>query len=154
MIDLIRTRAQTAIRQTVQAELESFLGQHVTARKTRGAQRDAQRLASRTPGADWRWPSHCAATQDAGSSRSGRGFRSLILPPYLKKTRLFESVRPWLYLEGVSSNNFDEALAALFGESVRGLGPATISRLKSVLQKDYKPFCERGWRPRIGLPLE
>ena len=39
-----------------------------------------------------------------------------------------------------------EALTALFGESVRGLSPATISRLKSVWQADYEAFCERDWR--------
>lgn len=37
---------------------------------------------------------------------------------------------PWLYLKGVSSNDFDEALKALFGESVKGLSPSTITRLK------------------------
>ena len=37
-------------------------------------------------------------------------------------------------------------LTALFGESVRGLSPATISRLKSVWQADYEAFCERDWR--------
>ena len=56
----------------------------------------------------------------------GRYFRSQLLPPYLKKTRRLEAVIPWLYLKGVSTNDFDEAL---FGESVKGLSPATIARL-------------------------
>ena len=53
---------------------------------------------------------------------------------------------PWLYLKGVSTNEFDEALTALFGESVRGLSPATISRLKSVWSTDYEAFCDHDWR--------
>jgi len=47
-----------------------------------------------------------------------RCFRSLILPPYLKKTRRLEAVLPWLHLKGVSINDLDEALTALFSESV------------------------------------
>jgi transposase-like protein len=54
-----------------------------------------------------------------------RCFRLLILPPYLKKTRRLEAVLPWLYLKGVSTNDFDEALTALFGDSARGLSPST-----------------------------
>ena len=50
----------------------------------------------------------------------GRCFRSELLPPYLKKTRRLEAVIPWLYLKGVSTNDFDEALTALFGQSVKG----------------------------------
>jgi transposase-like protein len=64
----------------------------------------------------------------------------------LKKTRRLEAVLPWLYLKGVSTNDFDEALRALFGESVRGRSPTTISRLKPVWSTDYDAFCERDWR--------
>ena len=51
---------------------------------------------------------------------------------------------PWHVPEKAwSTNDFDEALTALFGGGVpvRGLSPATISRLKSVWQADYEAFC-------------
>ena len=146
MSDLIRAHAQSAIRQAVLAELESFLAQYDdTDRQGRrnvvrnGYQPERQVLTGVGP-----VKVQLPKTRDR--SGQGRGFRSLILPPYLKKTRRLEAVLPWLYLKGVSTNDFDEALTALFGESVRGLSPATISRLKSVWQQDYKAFCQRDWR--------
>ena len=50
----------------------------------------------------------------------GRCFRSALLPPYLRKARRVEAVVPWLYLKGVSTNDFGEALEALFGGEGRG----------------------------------
>ncbi|MFB3079915.1 MAG: IS256 family transposase, partial [Lysobacterales bacterium] len=75
----------------------------------------------------------------------GRCFRSELLPPYLKKTKRLEAVIPWLYLKGVSTNDFDEALTALFGQSVKGLSPSTISRLKQVWEAEYAEFRQADW---------
>jgi transposase-like protein len=68
------------------------------------------------------------------------------LPPYLKKSRRLAAVIPWLYLKGISSNDFDEALRALFGQSVKGLSPATIGRLKQGWESEYADFRQRDWR--------
>src|SRR5205814_5911918 len=76
----------------------------------------------------------------------GRRFRSELLPPYLKKTRRLEAVIPWLYLKGVWTNDFDEALKALFGESVKGLLPATIARLKRSWEEEYSEWRQKDWR--------
>ena len=51
----------------------------------------------------------------------------------------------WLYLKGVSTNDFDEALRALFGESVKGLSLATIGRLKRVWEEEYAEWRRRDW---------
>ena len=75
----------------------------------------------------------------------GRCFRSELLPPYLKKTRRLEAVIPWLYLKGVSTNGFDEALTALFGQSVKGLSATTISRLKQGWEHQYADFRRPDW---------
>lgn len=56
-----------------------------------------------------------------------------------------DSVLPWLYLKGVSTNDFDEALEALFGKSARGLSPATIGRLKRVWEAEYAEWRQREW---------
>ena len=45
-----------------------------------------------------------------------------------------EELIPWLYLKGISTGDFSEALAALVGKDAPGLSPATVSRLKSVWQ--------------------
>lgn len=64
----------------------------------------------------------------------------------MKKTHRLESVLPWLYIKGVSTNDFDEALKALFGESVKGLSASTISRLKAAWETEREHFCERDRR--------
>ena len=58
-------------------------------------------------------------------------FRSSILPPYLRRTRSIEELLPWLYLKGVSTGDFSDALEALLGKDAPGLSPATIGRLKT-----------------------
>jgi transposase-like protein len=146
MTDVIRAYAQTSIRQAILAELDAFLAQHDDAddqgRRNvvrNGYQPEREVLTGVGP-----VKVQLPKTRDR--SGQGRWFRSLILPPYLKKTRRLEAVLPWLYLKGVSTNDFDEALTALFGESVRGLSPSTIGRLKSIWGKDYEAFCQRDWR--------
>jgi transposase-like protein len=75
----------------------------------------------------------------------GRCFRSALLPPYLKKTKRLDAVIPWLYLKGVSTNDFDEALKALFGKGVKGLSASTISRLKQGWEAEYAEWRTRDW---------
>ena len=52
---------------------------------------------------------------------------------------------PWLYLKGVSTNDFEEALQALFGESVKGLSAASVARLKGGWEVEYAQWRERDW---------
>jgi putative transposase len=70
-------------------------------------------------------------------------FTSAILPPYLRKTRSIEQLLPWLYLKGVSTGDFSEALAALVGKDAPGLSAPTISRLKTVWQQEYEQWQKR-----------
>ena len=60
-------------------------------------------------------------------------FTSSILPPYLRRAKSVEALLPWLYLKGISSGDFSEALAALLGPDAPGLTASTIGRLKAVL---------------------
>jgi putative transposase len=57
-------------------------------------------------------------------------FNSSILPPYLRRTRSIEELLPWLYLKGISTGDFSDALEALLGKDAPGLSANTISRLK------------------------
>jgi transposase-like protein len=73
----------------------------------------------------------------------GEFFSSKILPPYLRKTRSLEELIPWLYLKGVSTGDFSEALSALVGPGAEGLSASTITRLKTVWEEEFKEWTER-----------
>jgi putative transposase len=70
-------------------------------------------------------------------------FTSSILPKYMRKTRSLEALIPWLYLKGVSTGDFSEALAALLGTDAPGLSQTTISRLKAVWKQEYDAWRQR-----------
>ncbi|HFC9269514.1 TPA: IS256 family transposase [Legionella pneumophila] len=74
--------------------------------------------------------------------RSGSGihFNSQLLPPYLRRTKSIEELIPWLYLKGVSTGDYSEALSALVGESARGLSANTVSRLKEKWLDEHKEW--------------
>ena len=68
-------------------------------------------------------------------------FTSKILPPYLRRTKAIEELIPWLYLKGISTNDFGEALAALLGPDAKGLSPTTITRLKATWADEYRQWA-------------
>ena len=73
----------------------------------------------------------------------GEPFSSKILPPYLRKTRSLEELIPWLYLKGVSTGDFSEALCALVGPDAHGLSASTITRLKEVWEGEFQEWTTR-----------
>ena len=77
--------------------------------------------------------------------RSGSGvkFNSALLPPYLKRTKSVEELLPWLYLKGVSTGDFQEALQSILGHTAQGLSANTICRLKSNWLTEYKDWQKR-----------
>lgn len=70
-------------------------------------------------------------------------FTSAILPPYLRKTKSIEELLPWLYLKGVSTGDFSEALSALLGPDSPGLSATTITRLVSAWQEEHREWSKR-----------
>ncbi len=70
-------------------------------------------------------------------------FSSKILPPYLRKTKSLEELIPWLYLKGVSTGDFSEALQALVGPQAAGLSASTVTRLKQVWEQEYDDWSKR-----------
>lgn len=77
--------------------------------------------------------------------RSGSGihFNSQLLPPYLKRTQSIEELLPWLYLKGISTGDYQQALSALLGEQAKGLSANTISRLKQDWLNEHKQWSQR-----------
>ena len=70
-------------------------------------------------------------------------FTSALIPPYLRRTKHIEELLPVLYLKGISTGDFTEALAALLGRDVIGLSAETIVRLKQVWQREYEQWNRR-----------
>ena len=144
--ELVREGAQRIIRQAVEAELEAFLEGYAADRDAQGRRAVVRNgyLPSREvlTGVG---PVRVRVPRTRDRSGAGRCFRSELLPPYLKKTRRMEAMIPWLYLKGVSTNDFGEALTALFGESVKGLSPASVARLKDGWEREYAQWRERDW---------
>jgi transposase-like protein len=81
---------------------------------------------------------------DQRTDEQGNRFRftSKILPPYLRKTKAIAELVPWLYLKGISSSDFPEALACL-GHDGSGLSASNVVRMKELWQGEYENFCRR-----------
>jgi transposase-like protein len=70
-------------------------------------------------------------------------FTSSILPKWARRTKSLDALLPVLYLRGVSTGDFQEALAALLGKDAPNLSPAVISRLTADWQADYDAWQKR-----------
>ena len=75
--------------------------------------------------------------------REGCRFTSAILPPYLRRVPSIDALVPALYLKGLSTTEFPEALAAILGPGAAGLSSANIVRLKAVWEDEYKKWSAR-----------
>lgn len=71
------------------------------------------------------------------TERSHERFISGVLPRFLRRTPTVEGVVAVLYLKGISTNDFDVALKAIYGEEVGSLSANTVSRLKEVWYEEY-----------------
>ena len=117
--EMLREGAQAMIRTAVEAELETFLGAHEGDRDERGRRSVVryghQRRREVLTGLG---PVQVQVPKTRDRAGKGRCFRSGLLLPYLRKARRVEAVVPWLYLKGMSTNDFGEALEALLGGEV------------------------------------
>ncbi len=68
---------------------------------------------------------------------------SAILPPYLRRAKSVEELLPWLYLKGISTGAFGEALAARLGADAPGLSATPIVRLKAAWADEYVRWARR-----------
>ena len=75
--------------------------------------------------------------------RDGGRFTSAILPRFMRRTPSVDALIPVLYLKGISTGDFTEALAAILGEKASGLSATNIVRLKAGWEADYKAWSQR-----------
>lgn len=143
LTELVRKGARQIIAQAVEAELSEFLAQYQPLKDDQGRQGVVRNgyLPERTIVTG---VGEVAIQVPKVRDRTGSGikFNSSLLPPYLKRSKSVEEVLPWLYLKGVSTGDFSEALASLLGE-VDGLSASTISRLKARWIEEHQQWQKR-----------
>jgi putative transposase len=147
--DLVRQGARQIIAQAVEAELSEFLSQYQGLKDDNGRPAVVRNgyLPARTITTGI---GEVAVQVPKVRDRSGSGikFNSLLLPPYLKRSRSVEEVLPWLYLKGISTGDFGEALSALLGPEAKGLSAGTIRRLKAKWQQEQQVWQARSLRAK------
>jgi transposase-like protein len=141
---LLRAGARELIAKAVEAELSSFLEGVADQRMEDGRRAvvrngylPARRVQTGIGDVEVRVP------KVRDRSGAGARFHSALLPPYLKRARSVEELLPWLYLKGVSTGDYQEALAALLGDGARGLSANTISRLKRQWSEEHHSWSQR-----------
>jgi putative transposase len=81
--------------------------------------------------------------QDRRPPEQRETFTPAVLPPYLRRTKSLDELIPWLYLKGVSTGDFPEALKALLGPDARGLSANTVTRLKAAWEEEHRTWSQR-----------
>lgn len=143
---ICRQGAVQMLTQAIEAEVEQYLAERadlVDASGRRQVVRNGH-LPSR-PVLTGLGPVEVAAPRvhDRRQPSQREKFNSAILPRYVRKSPSVENVLPWLYLKGISSGDFGEALAALVGPAAAGLSASVICRLKGQWLEEYS-----GWSAR------
>ena len=142
--ELIRQGARDLIARAVETELEGLLSQYADIKTADGRQAVVRNgyLPKRTIQTG---VGDVEVQVPKVRDRSGAGirFNSHLLPPYLKRARSMDELIPWLYLRGISSGDFQEALSALVGEQAKGLSANTVSRLKAQWLDEHKDWQRR-----------
>jgi len=75
--------------------------------------------------------------------RPDHRFTSKILPPYMRRSPRLDDALPVLYLRGLSTGDFEEAIPALLGADAAGFSASTITRLTRVWQEEHEGWCKR-----------
>jgi hypothetical protein len=159
LTEILRSGARALLTQAVEAEVADFLAKHADLKTETGHQRVVRHghlpereimtgigpVAVRQP-----------RVRDREADKGERIRYSLsILPRYARRSKSLEVLIPVLYLKGISSGDFEEALAALVGQDASGLSASTIARLKSLPPRRrgrYGPMSMRAGRSAICRP--
>ena len=148
LTEILRSGAQRLLAAALEAEVESYLSQHADARDeaghrlvVRNGHAPERSIQTGLGNVEVRRPRVDDRRVDTDGNRIR--FTSSILPPYLRRTKAVEELIPWLYLKGVSTGDFSEALAALLGKDAPGLSASTVVRLKQIWETDFKEWSRR-----------
>jgi putative transposase len=148
LLMVLREGARRMLLQAIEAEVETFLTAHGSLVDEQGRRRlvrnghaPKRQIQTGIGPLEVRRPK----VRDRGGAVGGEPIRftSAVLPAYLRRTRNIEELLPWLYLKGVSTGQFEEALAALLGTDAPGLSAATVRRLTEAWQEEHERWQGR-----------
>ena len=146
--ELAREGARRMLMKALAVEVAQYVEEH-------GEERDAQgrRLVVRNGRAQARKVTCGAGTLEVQAPRINdtrveadgqrQRFTSRILPPYMRRAPKVAEVLPILYLRGLSTGDFREALPVWLGEDAAGLSATNIARLTAVWDEEYRQFRQR-----------
>jgi putative transposase len=147
LTEVLRNGARALLTQAVEAEVAAFLSCHADKLTDAGRQRlvrhghlpEREIVTGIGPVAV-----RCPRVRDRAGGGSERiHFSSAILPPYARRSKSLEVLLPILYLKGLSTGEFDEALVALLGKDAGGLSASTIGRLKDAWSDEHLRWSKR-----------
>ena len=142
LTEVLRAGARQLVRHAVEAEVAALLAAHADHRTETGRRRlvrpghgpEREILTGIGP-----VPVRRPKVRDRGGGGEDRiRFSSTILPRFARRTRSLDAALPTLYLLGVSSGDFGEALSELVGPGASGLSPGVIGRLKSAWEAEHE----------------
>ena len=145
--ELVHEGARRMLQSAIDAEVESFIAQHSNRRDDQG-----RRLVVKNGSLPERKiltgagaiPVRQGRVRDNTKDPEQRvTFTSSVLPAYLRKTEAIEELIPWLYLKGISTGDFAEALQSLVGERAAGLSANVVVRLKEQWCVEYEQWSKR-----------
>jgi putative transposase len=145
LLAVLREGARRMLTQAIEAEVEAFLAVYAELEDGQGRRRlvrnghaPERAIQTGVGPIEIRRPK----VRDRGDGEPIR-FTSEVLPPYLRRTRNIEELLPWLYLKGVSTGQFGEALTALLGADAPGLSASSVRRLTEAWQEEHRHWQER-----------
>src|SRR3954463_1742466 len=146
LTDLLRDGARRMLAQAIEAEVAAWIDDHAHLVDDQGRRQVVrnghlpERAIQTGIGAvEVQQP----RVRDRRPADQREAFSSAILPPYLRKTKSLEGLLPWLYLKGISTGDFSEALQAILGPDAPGLSATTITRLKATWEDEFAAWNRR-----------
>ena len=147
LTEVLRDGARALLAHAVEAEVAGFLGGHADKLTDDGHRRLVRHghLPEREVMTGIGLVAvRCPRVRDRAADGGERiRFSSAILPPYARRSKSLEVLIPILYLKGISTGDFEEALAALLGKDAGGLSASTIARLKEAWVDEHACWLDR-----------
>lgn len=146
LTDLLRDGARRLLAQAIEAEVAAWIDAHAHLKDPAGRRQVVRNghlpervIQTGLGDVGVRQP----RVHDRRPAPEREHFSSAILPPYLRRTRSLEDLIPWLYLKGVSTGDFAEALQAILGPDAPGLSATTVTRLKATWEGEFGAWGKR-----------
>jgi transposase-like protein len=146
--EVVRQGALDMLTRALEVEVTDFLSKHEHLRDEAGRNRVVRHGYTKPrvvlTGAGPLLVSKPRARDRAGADAEDRvQFSSALLPPYLRRSKSLNELIPWLYLKGISTGDFSEALQALLGAGAKGLSANVVVKLKEQWNVEFEAWCKR-----------